>query len=38
MIERVSLITGNEGKAREYAALLGIEVKAVKEDLVEIQS
>jgi XTP/dITP diphosphohydrolase len=38
MIERVSLITGNEGKAREYASLLGIEVVAVKEDLIEIQS
>lgn len=38
MIDRVSLITGNEGKAREYAALLGIEVTAVKENLVEIQS
>jgi XTP/dITP diphosphohydrolase len=38
MIDHVSLITGNEGKAREYAALLGIEVQAVKEDLVEIQS
>jgi len=31
------LITGNEGKAREYEGLLGIEVTAVKEDLVEIQ-
>ncbi|XVV02482.1 RdgB/HAM1 family non-canonical purine NTP pyrophosphatase [Actinosynnema sp. CA-248983] len=38
MIDRISLITGNEGKAREYAMLLGIEVAAVKEDLVEIQS
>lgn len=38
MVNRVSLITGNEGKAREYAELLGIEVEAVKEDLVEIQS
>ncbi len=37
MIERVSLITGNDGKAREYSALLGIEVQAVKENLVEIQ-
>lgn len=32
------MITGNEGKAREYSALLGIEVRAVKEDLIEIQS
>lgn len=38
MIDHLSLITGNEGKAREYAALLGIEVRAVKEDLIEIQS
>lgn len=38
MIDRVSLITSNEGKAREYAALLGIPVTAVKEDLIEIQS
>jgi len=38
VIDRISLITGNEGKAREYATLLGIEVSAVKEDLIEIQS
>lgn len=38
MIDRITLITGNEGKAREYASLLGIEIGAVKEDLVEIQS
>ena len=38
MIDRISLITGNEGKAREYGALLGIEVHAVKEDLIEIQA
>ncbi|MFD2415716.1 RdgB/HAM1 family non-canonical purine NTP pyrophosphatase [Amycolatopsis pigmentata] len=38
VIDRISLITGNEGKAREYAALLGIEVSALKEDLIEIQS
>lgn len=38
MIDRISLITGNEGKAREHATLLGIEVSAVKEDLIEIQS
>lgn len=38
MIDRISLITGNEGKAREYSVLLGIEVQAVKEDLIEIQS
>lgn len=38
MVDRISLITGNEGKAREYAMLLGIDVAAVKEDLIEIQS
>lgn len=38
MIDSVSLISGNEGKAREYATLLGIYVSAVKEDLIEIQS
>jgi non-canonical purine NTP pyrophosphatase (RdgB/HAM1 family) len=38
MITRVALITGNEGKAREYAELLGLEVTAVKEELAEIQA
>ncbi|OHV34844.1 MULTISPECIES: non-canonical purine NTP pyrophosphatase [Pseudofrankia] len=38
MIENVLLITGNEGKAAEYATLLGIDVQAVKQDLIEIQS
>lgn|SRR5258708_3065287 len=38
MIDRVTLITGNEGKAREYAALLGIEVTAVKAELTEVQA
>jgi non-canonical purine NTP pyrophosphatase (RdgB/HAM1 family) len=38
VIDRISLITGNEGKAREYATLLGIEVSAVREELIEIQS
>jgi non-canonical purine NTP pyrophosphatase (RdgB/HAM1 family) len=38
MLDHVALITGNEGKAREYATMLGIDVSAVKEDLVEIQS
>lgn len=37
-MDHVTLITGNEGKTREYAALLGIEVSAVKKDLIEIQS
>lgn len=37
MVDNISLITGNEGKAREYESLLGIKVTAVKEDLIEIQ-
>lgn len=37
MLDHISLITGNEGKAREYESLLGIKVTAVKEDLIEIQ-
>ncbi|SDY79983.1 dITPase [Saccharopolyspora shandongensis] len=35
---QISLITGNAGKAREYASLLGIPVTPVREDLTEIQS
>jgi XTP/dITP diphosphohydrolase len=38
VIERINLIIGNEGKAAEFAAMLGIEVTAVKRDLPEIQS
>lgn len=38
MIDKLTLITGNDGKAREYAALLGIEVLPVKIPLIEIQS
>lgn len=38
MTSTLTLITGNDGKAREYADLLGIDVAAVKADLVEIQS
>ena len=38
MINRLNLITGNEGKAAEFAAMLGIEVRAVKRELPEIQS
>lgn len=38
MINRINLITGNEGKAAEFAAMLGIEVTAVKRELPEIQS
>jgi XTP/dITP diphosphohydrolase len=37
MLEHISLITGNQGKACEYESLLGIKVTAVKEDLIEIQ-
>lgn len=38
MLDHVSLVTGNQGKAREYATLLGIDVTPVREDLIEIQS
>ncbi|MFC0547088.1 non-canonical purine NTP pyrophosphatase [Kutzneria chonburiensis] len=38
MIDSITLITGNEGKAREYSTLLGIQVEAVKADLIEVQS
>lgn len=38
MITHLSLITGNAGKAREYADLLGIPVTPVQEDLLEVQS
>lgn len=37
-LDRITLITGNEGKAAEYAALIGIEVTAAKAALDEIQS
>jgi XTP/dITP diphosphohydrolase len=38
MIKSIVLITGNDGKAREYGELLGMEVNAVKADPIEIQS
>lgn len=38
MIKQINLITGNDGKAAEFAAMLGIEVTAVKRELPEIQS
>jgi non-canonical purine NTP pyrophosphatase (RdgB/HAM1 family) len=38
MLDRIVLITGNAGKAAEYAAMLGIEVTAAKADLTEVQS
>src|SRR6266702_250180 len=37
MLDRITLITGNTGKAAEFAVMLGIEVTAVKADLAEIQ-
>jgi XTP/dITP diphosphohydrolase len=38
MLDRVTLITGNTGKAAEYAAMLGIEVTPAKAELTEVQS
>jgi XTP/dITP diphosphohydrolase len=38
MLDRIALITGNAGKAAEYAAMLGIDVTPAKADLTEIQS
>jgi XTP/dITP diphosphohydrolase len=38
MLDRVTLITGNAGKAAEYAAMLGIEVTPAKAELTEVQS
>ncbi|MCA1229399.1 non-canonical purine NTP pyrophosphatase [Saccharopolyspora sp. 6M] len=38
MIDHLSLITGNAGKAAEYAELLEMPVTPVQEDLLEIQS
>jgi XTP/dITP diphosphohydrolase len=38
MLDRIALITGNAGKAAEYAAMLGIEVTPAKAELTEIQS
>jgi len=38
MIDDVTLITSNDGKAREFTRLLGIEVTTTTMDLVEIQS
>lgn len=38
MITRIALVTGNEGKAREFADLLGLDVTAVKEELTEVQA
>lgn len=38
MPDRITLITGNAGKAAEYAAMLGIDVTPVKAELTEVQS
>jgi len=36
--DRIALITGNHGKAAEYAAMLGIEVTQATAELTEVQS
>jgi XTP/dITP diphosphohydrolase len=38
MPDRITLITGNAGKAAEFAAMLGIEVTPAKAELTEVQS
>jgi XTP/dITP diphosphohydrolase len=38
MLDRITLITGNAGKAAEYAAMLGIQVTPATAELTEIQS
>jgi non-canonical purine NTP pyrophosphatase (RdgB/HAM1 family) len=38
MLNRITLITGNAGKAAEYAAMLGIDVTPAKAELTEVQS
>ena len=38
MLDRIALITGNAGKAVEYAAMLGIDVTPAKAELTEVQS
>jgi XTP/dITP diphosphohydrolase len=38
MLDRVTLITGNAGKAAEYAALLGIDVTPARAELTEVQA
>lgn len=38
MPDRITLITGNAGKAAEYAAMLGIEVSSARAELTEVQS
>jgi XTP/dITP diphosphohydrolase len=38
VLERIALITGNAGKAAEYAAMLGIDVAPAEAELTEVQS
>jgi XTP/dITP diphosphohydrolase len=38
MPDRITLITGNAGKAAEYAAMLGVEVTPATAELTEVQS
>jgi non-canonical purine NTP pyrophosphatase (RdgB/HAM1 family) len=38
MLDRIAIVTGNAGKAAEYAAMLGIEVTPAKAELTEVQS
>jgi XTP/dITP diphosphohydrolase len=38
MLDRITLITGNAGKAAEYAAMLGIAVTPAKAELTEVQA
>jgi XTP/dITP diphosphohydrolase len=38
MLQRITLVTGNAGKAHEFAELLGIEVTPVKAGLTEVQA
>ena len=38
MPDRIALITGNAGKAAEYAAMLGIDVTPAKLELTDVQS
>jgi non-canonical purine NTP pyrophosphatase (RdgB/HAM1 family) len=38
MLDRIALITGNAGKAAEYAVMLGIDVTPAQAELTEVQS
>jgi XTP/dITP diphosphohydrolase len=38
VLDRITLITGNAGKAAEYAAMLGVEVIPATAELSEVQS